>query len=72
MNSHSRENVLGVLRPFLDAMPVLADPGYEGAGHSVHVPVKRAGVKELDIDTPGPAMRCCGRCAAWASAASRF
>ena len=41
-----------MLRPFLDAMPVLADPGYEGAGHGVHVPVKKpAGVKELDIDT---------------------
>ena len=48
----ARENVLGVLRPFLDTMPVLADPGYEGAGHGVHVPVKKpAGVKELDIDT---------------------
>ncbi len=48
----ARENVLGVLRPFLDAMPVLADPGYEGAGHGVHVPVKKpAGVKELDIGT---------------------
>ena len=38
----ARENVLGMLRPFLDAMPVLADPGYEGAGHGVHVPVKRS------------------------------
>jgi len=48
----ARENVLGVLRPFLEAMPVLADPGYEGAGHGVHVPVKKpAGVKELGIDT---------------------
>ena len=48
----ARQNVLGVLRPFLEAMPVLADPGYEGAGHGVHVPVKKpAGVKELDIDT---------------------
>ena len=48
----ARENVLGVLRPFCDAMPVLADPGYEGAGHGVHVPVKTAaGVKGLDIDT---------------------
>jgi hypothetical protein len=48
----ARENVLGVLRPFLDAMPVLADPGYEGAGHGIHVPVKKpAGVKELDIGT---------------------
>jgi hypothetical protein len=48
----ARQNVLGVLRAFLEAMPVLADPGYEGAGHGVHVPVKKpAGVKELDIDT---------------------
>jgi hypothetical protein len=66
------ENVLDVLRPFLDAMPVLADPGYEGAGHGVHVPVKEpTGVKELDIDTR-PGTRCCARCAAWASAASRY
>jgi integrase len=44
--------VLGVLRPFLEVMPVLADPGYEGAGHGVHVTVKKpAGVRELDIDT---------------------
>jgi hypothetical protein len=48
----ARENVLGVPQPFLDAMPGLADPGYEDAGHGVHVPVKKpAGVKELDIDT---------------------
>jgi hypothetical protein len=48
----ARENVLGVLRPFCDAMPVLADPGCEGAGHGVHAPVKKpAGVKKLDIDT---------------------
>ena len=48
----ARQNVLGVLRLFLDVMPVLADPGYEGAGHGVHVPVKKpAGVKELGIDT---------------------
>jgi DDE superfamily endonuclease len=46
----ARENVLAVLRPFLDAMPALADSGYEGAGHGVHVPVKKpAGVKELDL-----------------------
>ncbi len=48
----ARENVLAVLRPFLGALPALADPGYEGAGHGVHVPVKKpAGVKELDINT---------------------
>ena len=43
-----------MLRPFLDAMPVLADLGYEGAGHGIHVPVKKpAAVRELDIRTPG-------------------
>ena len=55
----ARENVLGVLRPFLAALPVLADPGYEGAGHGyegaghgIHVPVKKpAGVKEPGINT---------------------
>jgi hypothetical protein len=48
----ARENVLGALRPFLQAMPVLADPGYEGAGHGVHVPVmKPARVKEPGINT---------------------
>ena len=36
----ARENVLAELRPFLDVMPALADAGYEGAGHGVHVPVK--------------------------------
>jgi hypothetical protein len=48
----ARQNVLGVLRPFLASLPVLADPGYEGAGCGVHVPVKKpAGVKELDVST---------------------
>ena len=62
----ARENVLAVLRPFLDAMPVLADPGYGGAGRGVHVPVKKpAGVKELDIGTQArnallPSARCLG------------
>ena len=41
-----------MLRPFLEAMLVLADAGYEGAGHGVHGPVKKpARVKELDIYT---------------------
>ena len=34
-----REYVLAALRPFVAAMPVLADAGYEGAGHGVHVRV---------------------------------
>ena len=67
----ARENVLDVLRPFLDMMPVLADPGYEGAGHGVHIPVKKpAGVKDSTL-IPAPGMRLCARSAAWASAASR-
>lgn len=48
----AREHVLTVIRPYLKAMPLLADCGYEGAGIGVHVPVKRpAGGGELDIDT---------------------
>ena len=60
----ARENVLAVLRPFLDAMPALADSGYEGAGHGVHVPVRKpAGVKELDISNrTRNALLCSARC----------
>jgi hypothetical protein len=47
-----RQQVLGVLGPFLPVLPVLADSGYQGAGRGVHVPVKRpAGGGELDADT---------------------
>jgi DDE superfamily endonuclease len=53
----ARENVLAVLRPFLETVPVLADPGYEGAGHGLHVPVKKpAGVKSSTLIS-GPATR---------------
>ncbi len=48
----ARELVLGILRPYLKDLPVLADGGYEGAGHGVHTPVKRpSGTQELDPDT---------------------
>jgi hypothetical protein len=48
----AREQVLGVLGPFLAVMPVLVDSGYQGAGRRVHIPVKRpAGGGELDTDT---------------------
>jgi DDE superfamily endonuclease len=48
----ARRNVLGVLRPFLARLPVLADPGYDGAGAGAHVPLKKpARMKELDINT---------------------
>jgi IS5 family transposase len=47
----ARENVLEVLRLFADAMPVLADGGYEGAGHGVHTLVKKpTGMKEPGIN----------------------
>jgi hypothetical protein len=48
----AREQVLDIIRPFLGDLPVLADSGYEGAGHGVHVPVRKpAGGRELDLDT---------------------
>jgi hypothetical protein len=47
----ARENVLEVLRLFVEEMPALADGGYAGAGHSIIAPVKKpAGVKELDLN----------------------
>jgi DDE superfamily endonuclease len=48
----ARQHLLAILRPFLKDLPVLADSGYEGAGHGVHVPVRKpAGGRELDPDT---------------------
>jgi hypothetical protein len=48
----ARAHVLPGLRPHLKDLPVLADTGYDGAGHGIHVPVKRpAGGGELDADT---------------------
>jgi DDE superfamily endonuclease len=48
----AREMVLPVLRKYTDKMPGLADCGYEGAGHGILTPVKKAkGVKEPDINT---------------------
>jgi hypothetical protein len=40
------------LPPIHQEMPVLADPGYEGAGQGVLTPVKQpAEGSELDVDT---------------------
>lgn len=50
----ARQNILGIVRPFLNDLPLLADPGYNGAGAGagVHIPVKRSpGTPELDINT---------------------
>jgi DDE superfamily endonuclease len=49
--SAAREMVLAVISAFTGQMPVLADGGYEGAGHGVLTPVKKPrGMKELDIN----------------------
>jgi hypothetical protein len=46
----AKELVFGVLRPFTDRMPCLADGGYEPAGHGVCTPAKRPrGGPDLDI-----------------------
>jgi hypothetical protein len=48
----ARQQVLTIIRPYLKDMPLLADPGYQGAGHGVFTPVKQPADKsELDIDT---------------------
>jgi hypothetical protein len=49
----AREHVLGALYAAAGhGLPTLTDPGYEGAGHGVHTPVKQpADGSELDITT---------------------
>lgn len=48
----ARELVLAVLSAYLQDLPVLADGGYEGAGHGVYTPVKKPkDGYELDPDT---------------------
>ena len=50
--SAARETVLAVVSAFTAQLPVLADGGYEGAGHGVLTPVKKPkGMTELDINT---------------------
>ena len=48
----ARDLVLAILAPYLQDLPVLADSGYEGAGHGVYTPVKKPkDGYELDADT---------------------
>lgn len=48
----ARMQVLAIMRPFTKTLPVLADSGYEGAGHGILVPTKQpADGRELDLDT---------------------
>ncbi|MGJ6970129.1 transposase family protein, partial [Streptosporangium sp. G11] len=37
----ARRHVLPAVYPYAETMPVLADPGYQGAGHGIHVPFKQ-------------------------------
>lgn len=37
----ARRHVLPALYPAAKTMPVLADPGYQGAGHGIHTPFKQ-------------------------------
>lgn len=47
----ARELVLPAVYPYAKTMPVLADPGYQGAGHGIIVPFKNpAGGNVLSID----------------------
>jgi hypothetical protein len=48
----ARRLVLAILEPYLKDMPVLADPGYQGAGQGIYTPVKKPkDGSELDLDT---------------------
>jgi hypothetical protein len=48
----ARRQVLDIVRPFTSEMPILADPGYEGAGQGVFTPVKQPkDGRELDVNT---------------------
>ena len=63
----ARTHVPRAAYPATRAMPILADPGYQGAGHGVHVPFKQpADGNILSVDNRAYN----GRCAASANAAS--
>jgi len=48
----ARRFVLPAVQPYLQDMPILADPGYQGAGHGVLTPVKKPkDGSELDVNT---------------------
>jgi hypothetical protein len=52
-------------------LPALADPGYDGAGIGIHIPVNSPPTGGTSISAPAPATRCSARCATWANAGSR-
>jgi hypothetical protein len=47
----ARTHVLPAVYPTAARLPILADPGYQGAGHGVHTPFKQpADGSELAVD----------------------
>lgn len=47
----AQEHALGTLYPTAGDLPVLADGGYDGAGHGIHTPFKQpADGRRLDVD----------------------
>ncbi|GGI66931.1 transposase [Microbispora rosea subsp. aerata] len=47
----ARRHVLPAVYPYATTMPILADPGYQGAGHGIVVPFKQpAGDNALSVD----------------------
>ena len=55
--SAAREVVLAVICPFAEKMPVLADGGYEGAGHGVLTPAKKPRERGNSTSTHGQGTR---------------
>jgi hypothetical protein len=65
----AREHVFPAAYPHTKTMPILADPGYHGAGHGVFVPFKHPRTAKNSASTTAPTTPCNGRCAASANAA---
>ena len=67
----ARLSALPALYPAAAAgLPTLADPGYDGAGIGIHIPVKQPPAGRTSISIPAPTTPCSARCAAWANAGS--
>jgi hypothetical protein len=67
----ARAHALPALYPAAAAgLPTLADPGYEGAGTGILIPVRRPQTARNWTSTPAPATPSSVPCAAWANAGS--
>ncbi|MEO3807275.1 transposase family protein [Nonomuraea sp. B1E8] len=66
----ARCHVLPAVYPRTHTMPVLADPGYQGAGHGVTVPFRRSADGNISASTTAPATASSAHSAASENAAS--